>query len=291
MLIRGLIFCGLLMCLSACWYEEPTVSIPFIEEPEESTSITIQNDTLLKIDFEGVAYDVLVRVPDGEPIGTIVALHGWNFPIADWCDSTELCEKALELGYVIVFPDMGKSIYSLRTYPETREDWLKYPTRPWLTEKVFKILQSEFNVLMEGENNYVLGLSTGGRGAYFLAKDHPEVFTAAACLSGDYDMTMAPNDNLYRGFFGEYKEHQDRWGGEENPLRSNSDLKVPVYFGHGGEDKIVPVKHSSGFAEILKMSYATTPEFRLNPDAGHDYAFWNSEVDYVLEFFNKHKSK
>jgi putative tributyrin esterase len=251
------------------------------------------NDTLFTMNYGGYDYKVEIKAPEGMVKGTILVLQGWNFPITDWCDSTTLCEKALKQGYNLVFPEMGKSIYSEEIYVETRSDWKKYPTRKWLRDSVIGTLQSEFNLFEENGNNYVLGLSTGGRGALLLALDLPKIFAGCATLSGDYDQSMFPYDNLYIGYYGEMKSFEKRWKEDENPnkLILMRDLNVPLYMGHGMNDNVVPYKHFELMKEFLgHLKPDVKIVYHTDSLAQHNYTYWNSEVDNVLEFFGGSKN-
>lgn len=248
------------------------------------------NDTTLLIEFSGHNYEVDIKTPVGLQTGTILVLQGWNFPNSDWCDSTSFCDKALEKGYILVFPEMGKSIYSENIYEETRSDWRKYPTRKWLRDSVIGKLQENFGLFQDNGLNFVLGLSTGGRGALLLALDLPNQFSGCATLSGDYDQSMFPNDNLYVGYWGKMKSFEDRWKKLESPMQLLlvKNLHVPLYVGHGLKDNVVPHKHLEFLKEYLEY---VKPEveviYHTDSLARHDYSYWNSEVDYILEFFEK----
>lgn len=251
---------------------------------EESTQeIEIPQDTTLVFNVDGYDIPVDVHFPDSNWIGTMIVLQGWDFPRTDWCEKTELCAKALKAGYALVCPDMGKSIYSLRRYPETRKDWLVYPTRTWVNEELIPYLSAR-HILKEVHFNCALGLSTGARGAFFLALDHPELFGAVACLSGDYDQRAVPTDNLYRGFFGSLTSFPDRWSGDENPMTSLDRLKASVYLAHGLHDEVVAPAHTRNLCAALKSSHH---ECHLVENAAHDYSFWGAQVDPVLAFFSK----
>jgi pimeloyl-ACP methyl ester carboxylesterase len=248
------------------------------------------NGTLLKIAFKNLEFDVEVKSPEGSANGTILVLQGWNFPITDWCDSTTLCEEALKRGYILVFPEMGKSIYSDQHYDETRAAWKDYPTRKWLRDSVIGKLQTDFGLFKEDGNNFVMGLSTGGRGALLLALDLPEIFSGCATLSGDYDQFMFPNDNLYIGYFGVMKQFEKRWQGPENPrqLLLSKNLNVPLYIGHGMKDNVVPYKHFELMKEFIDFVQPEVKvEFHTDSTAQHNYTYWNSEVTNVLDFFEK----
>ncbi len=243
------------------------------------------DDTVLIVDYQGNPVEVRIDYPAEKMIGTLLLLQGWNFPNTDWCDSTSMCTEALERGYAIVCPDMGKSIYSQRVYPETRKDWVKYPTGTWLTDSLIPQLQS-LQVFDPDDFNAVVGLSTGARGALLVALDQPDAIHAAVCLSGDYDQAQFPSDNLYRGFFGSKDRFPDRWEGEENPMNRLKLLKASLYLSHGTTDKIVPIQHSRILKEKLdELEIPVT--YNEVSGAGHDYTFWNSEVIPIFNFLEK----
>ncbi|GAB5418929.1 MAG: hypothetical protein Crog4KO_00900 [Crocinitomicaceae bacterium] len=265
--------------------EEATDSVdPIVSEGKVDDFEPAISDTTLIYELGEFTSEVRIKAPKKPYRGTILVLQGWNFPNTSWSDSSDLENLASELGFALVMPDMGKSIYQKRNYPETRKDWCKYPTRTWLIDTMIPELQDEFNLFADNGPNFVMGLSTGGRGAFILAQENPKVFRAGASLSGDYDQSAFPEDNLYRGYFGTDPE---RWNDDENPVSFAKEWSVPMYVGHGGADKIVPVRHAEIVREV-KMENAGIDEewiFTINQEAGHNYDFWSSEVDAILEYF------
>lgn len=259
--------------------------------PEERIDQTIEiaaelptpEDTAFVLYYGEYPVNVRINYPECPMTGTMLILQGWNFPDTDWCDSTSLCEKALGEGYALVCPDMGKSIYAYTTYPETREDWLVYPTRRWMLEQMFPELKKH-RLFERGERNVVVGLSTGARGAFLLALDLPDTFSAVACLSGDYDQRLAPGDNLYRGYFGTMSDFPERWSGKENPCTRLDQLKASVYLGHGSIDKVVNPAHTAQLAALLSTRKDLQVQYHLAEGYGHDYRYWSSEVDALLHF-------
>ena len=259
---------------------EPIIILPDIDQ-----------DTTVYYTFQGNPIEVIIKFPtESEFKGTILALPGWNYPNSQWCDSTQLCEKALAQGYAIILPEMGKSIYCDSIFPETRKDWLKYPTRSWMKETMIPQLQ-ELNLLLPEQDNFVMGLSTGARGAVLLALDLPQIFKACGALSGDYDQTRYTKDNLYNGYYGPFSKFPDRWIGKDNAITSIKQLTVPVYLAHGQNDQIVPIEYSQQIFIELQESGNEKSILNVNPNAGHTYSFWNSEVDAVLDFFGKHSGQ
>lgn len=264
------------------------------KEQEEPQALlpSLQSDTIVSYDFQNNPIEIIIRFPQKKAFkGTIIALPGWNYPNSDWCEKTSLCEKALELGYAIILPEMGKSIYCDSVFPETRKDWLKYPTRAWVKDVMIPQIQSEFNLLDESQDNYVMGLSTGARGAVLLALDLPTLFTACGALSGDFDQTRYTKDKLYNGYYGSFADHTDRWLNNDNAITSIQELTIPVYIGHGEKDQIVPIAYSQQLYDALIQMGNTQSEFHIDSTAGHTYEYWDSEVDALLTFFKKHTKK
>ncbi len=291
------LFCLLfgLATVSACSTEPvPAKQISTDAQPKDTVPAlapmpTLKGDTTLFIQFEKQQIEVVIKMPKDVPfIGAIVALPGWNFPNTGWCDSTKLCEKALKLGYAVILPEMGKSIYCDSVFPETRKDWLIYPTRAWVRETMIPELQSSFQLLVKGQNNFVMGLSTGARGAVLLAMDLPEIFSACGALSGDYDQTRYTKDKLYNGYYGGFDTFKQRWLQNDNAITSIKQITIPIYIAHGKKDKIVPIDYSQQLFVALQESGNEASILNINPTAGHTYSYWNSEVDAVLDFFKKY---
>lgn len=243
-----------------------------------------RNDTVIRLNHAENLIEIAVLRTELKRKGTILALPGWNYPYSHWCDSTNLCQLAKRNGYDLVMPTMGKTIYSDSIYPQTKQDWKGEVTRKWINEVMIPMLQKDLDVLLDQESNKIIGISTGGRGALLLAIDHPGLFDAGASLSGDFEMSNFPNDNLYIGFFGPFSKHKDIWMGIENPLNQMNELETPFYFAHGSKDNIVPLKHLLFLKEEID-----TVENVINvvTDGKHDYTLWRMETEKAFLFFEK----
>lgn len=266
---------------------------PVLRKNSEENSLSLNpvepqiSDTTLVYELKDFTSEVRIKMPQNQFRGTVLVLQGWNFPNTSWSDSSNLEILASEMGYALVMPNMGKSIYHKRVYPQTRKDWRKYPTRTWLMDTMVAELQTKYALFLEEQSNFVMGLSTGGRGAFILAQEYPEIFKAGASLSGDYDQDAFPNDNLYRGYFG---TNPEKWSADENPMSNAGSWGVSMYIAHGEADEIVPVKHALRLKEVKQQLKKSTDEwtFRIDGSAGHNYQFWGSEVLPILTFFSKY---
>jgi S-formylglutathione hydrolase FrmB len=251
------------------------------------TPAQLPSDTVVNLNNSGTPLNIFIKIPEKKPAkGIIVVLPGWKLPVSDWCTKTSLCRKALEQGYVLIMPEMAKSIYAGRRYNETRKDWLQYATRKWFTDTLIPYFQKRYNLLKPLQNNYILGLSTGARGVALLCLDCPEIFKKGAGLSGDYDQSRMPKDALMTGWYGSIDTFPTRWTGADNAVFRFKELKTPLYLGHGRADKIVPVDQTIQFADSLRKYKPGLIKCHIDETAGHTFDYWNSEIDAVLAFFN-----
>jgi len=236
-------------------------------------------------------HEVDIALPEVPIKGSILVLQGFAFPKDDWCKKSSLCRKALAEGYVLIMPEMGKSTYAAKLYPETRADWRHFPLRPWLSDTLFTYLQEKYCLLRPEQNNYVLGLSTGGRGVALLVLDHPNLFKACAALSGDFDQTLIPQDRVIIGYYGSYQRFPERWKQEDNVLTRIKEWRTPIYLGHGMKDTVTPPSQTRLLYDSLRKHH---PQLKvvlnMPPQHAHDYRYWDSEVETMLRFFKETSS-
>jgi len=222
-----------------------------------------------------------------QAIGNLLALPGWNYPDTQWCQKTSLCEKALKRGYNLIFVEMQKSLYLREYYPETDKELARHPTRKWLMDSVWLPLIK--NGTINGSlKSYVIGLSTGGRGAAILGLEYPNFFSGVAALSGDFNPNLEPNDRLMIKSLGPKRLFNKRWNGDNNLTLRTVEMKTPIYIGHGKKDRVVSYMQSLKYYQTLvKVQPKLTVKLNLDTLAGHDYKYWDSEVDSVLNFFDQ----
>jgi len=213
-------------------------------------------------------------------------LPGWNHSRHNWCDYTNICSEGLKKGYRLILPEMGKSLYSTCYYPETRPDLRNFPTRNWLVNILVPTLQLKHCILNDNERNFVIGLSYGGRGVALAVLGHPHLFTAAAALSGDYDLSRPRRSPLMEALYGKYEQFPERWEGVENPIRQVAHFQTPIYLGHGQKDTTANPEQTRIFFQSLRNHHPFLATIlSMPPDGEHNYKYWDSEVNKILHFF------
>ncbi len=243
----------------------------------------ISKDTLVTIGKTSI----WIKSPEGEPKADILVLPGWNFPKEKICKESDFCEKALAKGYRLILPEMMKSVYASKYYPETREDYQSFLTLTWVIDTMIPALQKDYGMLKVGSRNYLHGISTGARGAALVHLNTGTLFSKVVLLSGDYNNASMPEDNLLKNTFGPYTEFKERWIANDNPWEQTSSWTADLYIAHGNMDDVVDFKQSLTFSGKIHTEH---PEVRMTknyPDAKHDFEFWGGETENVLNFFEK----
>jgi S-formylglutathione hydrolase FrmB len=308
-----ILFAGIFACLAMILPKSqrpPKVKIDNFPIPKQ----LIARDTTYFAMYRNRGVQVKIILPEKQLKGMILLLPGWNLPDLDWSTKTSVCSKALSMNFGLVFVEMGKSVYMDSFYPSMRKDYKFYPTRTWLWDTVIKPLQ-QYGWFTPGSPSFVLGLSTGARGALILGIENSCCIKAVAGLSGDYNPLLDTKDGLMVNTLGAYEKNPFRWRGTNNISLRSEELKCHVFLAHGENDQIVPIAQSldlwyrldklkveKSILPYKKQSHATTLQKSLlkrsvlNKDpknvcfltvkgANHDYQFWEYAGLKALDFF------
>ncbi|MFN3603486.1 MAG: alpha/beta hydrolase family protein [Leptonema sp. (in: bacteria)] len=242
---------------------------------------------LFTIPVEEIPTDIYIPVTtNGKCYKVLLVLPGWKFSRKRWFLETDLLKYVKKYNYIAIAPETSITIYESKYYPETKLKWHSKPGMEYFTNDFFPFFRKQ-EIFLNSKFNFALGLSTGARGVVMIASTIPDLFFAIAGLSGDYDQTITPKDNLMRLTYGDYEKFQERWQ-MENPLYMIKKMgwKAFLYLGHGKQDPIVPYIHSKHFYEFLvQEGFATKVTLSLKENFQHDFAYWNSELNSIFDFF------
>lgn len=118
-------------------------------------------------------------------------LHGLSDDYSIWARRTSIERYVADLGIAVVMPNVNRSFYT--NMVEGYRYW------DFVSEELPAIVESMFRVSHARKDRFVAGLSMGGYGAFKMGLSKPDMFAAAASLSGALDMV--------------YRESQDEDGG------------------------------------------------------------------------------
>lgn len=140
--------------------------------------------------------NVLAPADAPAPCKVLWALHGMTDDHTGWLRSTAIDLLAEEYGLVVVMPNADLSFYVDMAYGA---DYFTF-----LAEELPEFIAKHFGTSRHKEDNYLVGNSMGGYGAFYTALNHPERYAAAVSLSGpmriDWIYRVLSDDGLANAF-------------------------------------------------------------------------------------------
>jgi S-formylglutathione hydrolase FrmB len=221
-------------------------------------------------------------------------LHGTFGDHTDWLRKTNIEVYAEERGLAVVMPSALNSDYS--NWPDFS---LGYHAYDYLTDELMPMIHGSLPVSGARENNFIAGLSMGGRGAMKFAVNHPDRFAAAAVLSAvpfdlsaiDEEALAGSDDFMMRRLRGQvenaggidaYRDSPDNTWALVERLAASGDLPR-LFFAVGGDDLLADLL----FPEFRAHAEGSglDAEFWTSAGHGHEWRFWDAAIQRALDFF------
>jgi S-formylglutathione hydrolase FrmB len=208
-------------------------------------------------------------------------LHGYTDHYPAWISYTNVVEYARGYQEIIVMPEGDNGFYTNSAAdPQLAwEDFLMLDLIPYV--------DGHYRTVATRQGRAIAGLSMGGYGAIKLGLKYPQMFAAAASLSGALAAAVRekrPSDDpvlrkLIDGVF----------GGRDNPERARNDPftliknlppgEIPqLYVAIGSQDSLL--QENRDFVRLLaelKIPY----EYREVPGK-HEWPLWDQQIQVVL---------
>lgn len=229
----------------------------------------------------------------------VYLLHGYSDDDTGWLQFGEinrLVDKAIADGtippMIIVMPDGFVSFY-MNSYDgkEKYEDFF--------VKEFMPTIERSYKIKAKKQYRGISGLSMGGYGSMNLALRNPDLFAAAAPLSGAFyddntiiDMNEANWTRAYGQLYGRDLKGTDRltktWL-ENSPIKmvetkSVEDLKKVRYWIDCGDDDFLT--KGNCLLHIALTEKKVPHEFRMR-DGGHTWDYWRTGIVPALEFIGK----
>lgn len=216
------------------------------------------------------------------PFRVLYLLHGYTDDHTAWQRWTSIERYVEELNLAVFMPAIQNSFYTNMAHGG------KYFT--FVTEDVPAVAHDLFPLSTERADTFVAGLSMGGYGAFKLALSRPDLYAAAASLSGALDMRESvkvhddPGNPAWlakmRDIFGDL----DQFPGSEHDLFTlaekvaQSKVKPRLYQFCGTEDFLYA--DNIRFRDFVRplgfdYTYEETP-------GDHDWIYWDRMIQKVL---------
>ncbi len=231
----------------------------------------------------------------GENIRTIIALHSYNSNERDWETNTSIEYLADKYNFVIVCPNMKKSLYETSYYNDTTYKWNIIPGGVFVGEVLVNYLNRNFSLAYEKGKTAIMGVTVGAHGAILMASKY-DAFGAAAGISGYYDPTIMSSSNMIASVYGNYNKNKQRWENDDNNLKLAEKLAgVKVFLFHGtkndaftpGQSRIMAIK----LKHLQKKSSSYSITYSENKGGYYGWTFWKNRLPEVMEFLDANTLK
>lgn len=230
---------------------------------------------------------------NGRKYKVLWLLHGTFGDYSDWIRRTNIELYACEKDLVVVLPSALNSNYS---------NWdnamIGFSMYDYFTEELMPLIYNWLPVSDRREDNFIAGLSMGGRGAIKFAVNYPERFAAAAILSAAVENFHTLDEAYFSstdGFGKRILGMIENTGGMEAFLNSNENvwdiidrlsgtgILPRLMFACGTADEVVYRK-----MQIFKQhahEIGLDAEFWECDGFRHEWRFWDLAIQHALDFF------
>ena len=267
--------------------------------------------SLLQLNFQSqylnTNHEVTVILPDkpwqtdakefyasGKKYKVLWLLHGTFGDHSDWLRKSNIELYATEKDLAVVMPSALNSNYS-----NWEDTMMGINMFDYLTEELMPLVYGWLPVSSKREDNFIAGLSMGGRGTIKYAVNHPEKFAAAAVLSAapmDFSLLSPGNPNSMLDTQSPRLRNTIRnAGGLDAYVHSNENVwaiidqlaptgKLPrLMFACGEDDAMIYsslMRFKDHCKEIgLECHWFTKPGYK------HEWRFWDLAIQEALDFF------
>ena len=231
---------------------------------------------------------------NGRKYKVLWLLHGTYGDHTDWVRKTNIEMYATERNLVVVMPSALTSNYS--NWPGFM---MGYDMYSYLTEELMPLVYGWLPVSDKREDNFIAGLSMGGRGTIKFAVNHPEKFAAAAVLSAapvDLDKMTPGNPNgilnstsprnlasfANAGGLEAFKNSEENVWDIIDRLAPTGTLPR-LMFACGTNDELI-YQNFLAFREHCK-EIGLEAHWFIKEGYRHEWRFWDLAIQEALDFF------
>ena len=221
-----------------------------------------------------------IQAKKGEELPKVLyLLHGYSDDHSIWMRRTSVERYSAAHNLAVIMPAVNHSFYCNEVHGERYWDYV--------SEELPKTMHRFLRISNKPEDTFVAGLSMGGYGAMRLALTYPERFAAAASFSGAVDITgmvqRHGKDGTARRMFGDVTDLKGTEVDTFHLMKKNakSAHKPRLYVSCGTKDFLFSA-HEKFVPALIENGWDVTRHDE--PDAVHEWAFWDQEIRKFIEF-------
>ena len=215
---------------------------------------------------------------------TLLLLHGLSDDHTIWLRRTSIERYVAPLGIAVVMPAVHRSFYTDMAYG------YKYWT--FVKEELPSITRSFFPLSDKREDNFVVGLSMGGYGAFKLALNQPEKFIAAGSFSGCLDIVkISGSEDISEDMKLIYDDLKNVKESDNNLLyamKKAADNKkaLPILYQYCGTEDFLYEDNQA----FRKTAESLSIDLTYVEDSGsHEWQYWDKQINKFLQWLMEKK--
>ena len=208
-------------------------------------------------------------------------LHGWHGEYQNWSTLTKLAYYAESLPLIVIMPDAGDSWY-VDSATSAQDKFEQY-----VIDDLIEEVDRHWRTLRCSRRRAIAGLSMGGYGAVKFALKYPDIFQAAASISGAFNAASPELGNsrsdLQPSLMKAFDEAHSKTR-EQNDLFSLAASARPqstayLYIDCGNQDSSFLEPNRRFVSLLSQRNFAY--EYHEYPGA-HTWQYWDERLSAVL---------
>ncbi|MGA2630809.1 MAG: alpha/beta hydrolase family protein [Terriglobia bacterium] len=208
-------------------------------------------------------------------------LHGYTDHYPAWASYSRITDYARGYDEIVVMPEGDNGFYT-NSYADKNLAW-----EDFILLDLIPYVDGHYRTAASRQGRAIAGLSMGGYGAMKIGLKHPQMFAAAASLSGALAAARWKRRPIDDPVF--QKLVDGVYGPPDSPTRAAedpfelikkvpADLRPQIYFSVGSEDFLLEENHEfAKHLSELKVPY----QYREFPGK-HEWPVWDREIQVVL---------
>ncbi len=211
----------------------------------------------------------------------VYLLHGYSGSYSNCITRVpQLKDYADTYQVIIVCPDGG---FSSWYFDSPVDPSFKYETH--IATEVVNYIDTNYRTLADKNHRAIMGNSMGGHGALFLALRHPDIFGAAASISGGVDLALCKTKYDIIKRLGDTILHATNWHDLTviNLIEKYTNTPVKMSIDCGTRDIFIEAnRHLHQKMMQLKILHDYTER-----PGEHTWEYWGNSMPFQLLFFRK----
>lgn len=212
----------------------------------------------------------------------VYLLHGAFGSYSNWISKVpHIQQLADEFQMMIVCPDGG---FTSWYFDSPVDSSFRFET--FVGKEVPQYIDANYKTIADRKGRAITGLSMGGHGGIFLGFRHADLFSACGSTSGDLHVTVITQKYDVEKRLGDTAVNRKFWHDWSalNVIDQYPKDSIAIIIDCGTEDRVLPMNK----AVHEKMRKLKIPHDYIERPGEHNWAYWNTSIDYQLLFFKKH---